>query len=271
LIYINFTTTGATWPTKRISIRYEGTVNSTTVSAFTDFMTVASDGTQFLTAYVPSYTGLTAWTSMRAYCFNTDKQVPSDSIYYLARADAITATSGYTPNEFIMANPTTGVEGTDTVIATAKFNMSYWNTSDIASDKASIWSGYFLDKMDISCSASSIKTSLDYWWPTCASNYATLDSTVKAKFAAATGNATAAAKLATLYKGAARYNYIYTKYHATDTNITNFANRTNTGSYAAVVTPVVSDSSSTLALGGIAAVAALASGAYFFVRKKKSA
>jgi LPXTG-motif cell wall-anchored protein len=77
---------------------------------------------------------------------------------------------------------------------------------------------------------------------------------------------------------ASMYDYILSKYgYYSTTNTTaylaNYANRTIPSfvSGSSIVDPATTDSSSTLVLGGIAAVAALASGAYFFVRKKKSA
>jgi len=54
--------------------------------------------------------------------------------------------------------------------------------------------------------------------------------------------------------------------------LSNFANRTIPSSAPTAANPVqTSDNSSTLVLGGLAAVAVLAAGGYFFVRKKKSA
>lgn len=93
--------------------------------------------------------------------------------------------------------------------------------------------------------------------------------TLKASFTSAAANYQSTSYVE---RAAALYDYIEAKYQSTG-YLANWAGRTlqsfTPGSQ--VVLPSTSDSSSSLVLGGLAGVAALAAGAYFFVRKKKSA
>lgn len=97
--------------------------------------------------------------------------------------------------------------------------------------------------------------------------------TSKALFTNVVASATSSSYYA---RFASMYDYILSKYgyySATNTSayLANYANRTIPSfvSGSSIVMPTASDSSSTLVLGGLSAVAVIAAGGYFFVRKKK--
>jgi len=100
--------------------------------------------------------------------------------------------------------------------------------------------------------------------------------TLKANFTSAVANSAS-----TKYdeKAASLYDYILAKYGSTEAGtssyLSNFAGRTITSfANANTANPVVvssNDQSSTFVLGGLAFIAIVPAGGYFFVRKKKSA
>jgi len=130
------------------------------------------------------------------------------------------------------------------------------NISEVAFT-AEGYANYFLSATATECAATALSPST---WTVANTQYikaTTSDAKISLK-------ATDALDVGTpIEKFAARYDYVMKKYA-----YENFVNRT-ISSGAAIVSTGNSDSSSTLVLGGIAAISVLAAGGYFFVRKKR--
>jgi LPXTG-motif cell wall-anchored protein len=144
-----------------------------------------------------------------------------------------------------------------------------WDNNVAAYEKglANVWAQSFLDGTASECTSLAVTSST---WSTLSTSYGSMssDATVlaaaKADFQSVTASASSTAVLP---KAAARYDFIYNKY-GTSLSLTNFASRTTT-SGAAVVSKTDSTDSSKYWIIGLAGFSLVASGAYFFTRKKR--
>jgi len=119
---------------------------------------------------------------------------------------------------------------------------------------------HLLSNTDTECASKAVALST---WANLKTGYLTMSDTQQNAFRDAPLAATYDSGT-TVQKAAARYNEIVKAY-----GYENFANRSVSG--ASIVSKNTNnDSSSTIALGGLAMLAVLAAGGYFFVRKKKS-
>jgi LPXTG-motif cell wall-anchored protein len=163
-----------------------------------------------------------------------------------------------------------GVQVTDINGNSASFSTYTYYTND----RMLLWGAQFTSALSTICDAngSTNTTTLQNKWVEREKQYGYMGSDVKTAIQAAT----ALASGNDYNKALALYDYVESKYNPTgaqsgSVTAVNFIGRTVTPlSGAAKIASVSSDSSSTLVLGGIAGVAVLAAGGYFFVRKKKA-
>lgn len=139
--------------------------------------------------------------------------------------------------------------------------MYYYNPLD----RINLWASRFLTATNV-CDSTGVTNNIsaNEWkiWNDESSEYGKMGTEPKALFLGATADS---GSTTSYIAAAARYDYICTKYSAAS----NFAYRSIAGRSAQTVAAQNSDNSSTLVLGGLAAVAVLAAGSYFFVRKKR--
>jgi LPXTG-motif cell wall-anchored protein len=264
----------------------------------------ANDGNYFYVGAVPSHPGnsTAAWTSLCVILYSTSSTSPSSdysaagtaygsSPRTLAMTPEITAiaqkgtsvgtlpsgtvTSG-TLNEISITSatslPNPSVQAN--VIPTIQtYFASHWDTKSSDFDRMSFWCGdQFLPDTDVCCSAISNATTFQnyiqyYWKNTLAPSFGTLTSTQTGFFKTGTG-----LNYGTINDAIARYDRVYYLHHNTyPTLITDFAGRNPATISGASVTPSSSqNNSSVFVLAGLSAIAVLAAGSYFFIRKKKA-
>jgi hypothetical protein len=144
----------------------------------------------------------------------------------------------------------------------------HWNITQYEKSLADVWAASFLSSTSSGCASLAVTSST---WSTTSTSYSAMssDSTIlaaaQADFKSVTASASSTAVLA---QAAARYDFIYGKY-GTSLSLSDYASRSS--SSGAIKLPENKDGDSDALLLGIASIALLFSGAYFFVRKKKGA
>ena len=271
------------WQTNATSYNYYFHFTNTTthVDAYTKMagwvatlLTGTGVDNYVLVAPSPIVSGTTVWNTVQLMRFPAaclDPATYAQSDFVITKSVTLSST---TANCLVIPSGTAVPADS---ITTAAANADSWSTNYPNRDYVHYWCAEFMARTGVICGGAT-KTASDYAsaWTTCQASFAAIgNATITNFFKSATATqGDFSPSSTTIYRNyvAYRYDLIYNRYYAANSNITNFAARTITASTpAASVEPSVNDSSSTLVLGGLAGVAALAAGAYFFVRKKKSA
>lgn len=292
LVYVNLTNgTSNKWVSNncRIALKFSGsytvsedssTTTTKTREVYTGFMGSATDGNDFFVAVVSSSDGITTWTSYEVYAYSSTSTSTSDS--YLAKVNAINATTvdpksnSGNFNKITFASPLLGTVSSPALMDATRPVRTYWNPNSVDAgyqDRASCWAQADLrvgtDSVCVS-SGSTTYSSISSTWTALKSSYQALDTNVQAKFKAATANASATGALRTLYQAAARYDYIYSKYHAAHpTEIDDFAGRFSGSNSSNVPLKANVQDNAAVLVGSLGVLSVLSTGGYFFLKKKK--
>jgi LPXTG-motif cell wall-anchored protein len=269
-IYIDITSDSPWYnETYQYAFYFEGTASGSTVSAFSTYAARTDGGTRTWVAKVPTYTGITTWTSAQAYCYDSTSVATNDG-HYIAISTALTDSA----NNIFKPGLTNVIGTEENPAVNVALTQTFWTNNYPNKPYAALWADAFLRDTSIICTMATPISTMLTQWSGFSTGYSAINATAQGflKSATAVKDVSKTSFTNLVNSAAGRYDYIVGRYNPTNPTITNFMKRTISGvSSAALITPSNSDSSSTLVLGGIAAVAALASGAYFFVRKKKSA
>lgn len=253
------------------SFSFKGTGSSGETLTTSFASVVSSSNSRFFSATIPAYpAGVTAWTQFRCYAYASKLTIANSAS---AHTDWVTNSS---VNEIVIP-----YSGTFSSSSTAAPVETFVYGSDAQAIQYWCREKFEYSQTDYYCSQiyngtaytqSKIDNLFTAWENTISPSYSSLSSGAKFLFQSAVSSS---AGTTDLVRSVTRYDYIlvnHQNYVYTDnvSKFSNFANRTISGYSGASVVLPSSNSSSTLVLAGLAAIAVLAVGSYFFIRKKKT-